>query len=271
MYGRKRKRASSTKKSYRGLPRRKSSRRSYSTPQWQLTSSNPWTNQKTSYAGQWKSTQFPDTHYAKLKVAAYFDIAEAAVVQDLYFAGNNPSDPFLASGTVVPIGYNSYNDQYVYARTMASSCYVRALAGYVTTTGNPMQLTLYPSNSQSALDRISACAQPYKSQCIITPLTPPGATGANPTHSGWNHGYAKDEVKGKMSTAKIIGRSDRDVLGDPNLIVNTASATAPGLPWFWCLNLDTIDSTSTYKLTIEIIVTYYIKFELRRNLALDTL
>lgn len=194
---------------------------------------------------QRQSNWLPDRLEVPLKwtfVLAYS--ITAGVGQEAAFIANSIADPGGSSAATNPYGYDQLSLLYAQYRVRASA--IRATlqidpaSGSTSATNNSVFFAVFPSRRTTTYtsDPMGAAQQPY---------------GKYTQAQGNNVSYQPATIYNYLSTAKMLGLRQQQVLGDPNLaaLINAD----PGTKWYWHVLVTQIGSSlsTTIEVSIEMI------------------
>lgn len=254
------KRRRSSKKSFhsssraRRFKRSKIGRESTALAKRSLMPRDRWvSSQRVSTGVNWVGTQLnPDRQFKKMTVSGIFSTGSVAAIQNFQFSGSSVFDPFQSSGAAQPPGFDGMATQYSHYSVHASSCYVEPVSGITVTTGNPHIYTLYPVTSTQVTLVQDGMSQAYSRTCLFNPSSG-SSTGTDPGAFSY---HPKPYVYQKLKTDKFW-RPGAAAVDDR---VSSAVTTNPAEQWFWIVQIDTIDSSSTFTSSFICKITYYVEF-----------
>lgn len=215
-------------------------------------------------------TGFPDRMFVKLTVSGDFEakFSNTRTPSNVIASGNCIVDPFLASGSVQPVGLDEWANFYYKARVLGSHCKLIVLAGQNAADGGAGTFStssswalwggIMPSNDGSGFSSqaLMESSPRAKVRCM----------------SEYDNSYSK-QIMSYCSTATAKGLSPSAVRIEDGLTTLTTGSTEPADEWFWiCAVAPTVTSNSAgYDVYIDfkIIITYYVELYSRKVLALS--
>lgn len=201
----------------------------------------------------WQTNLNPDRVFKKMTVGGIFTTGSVAAIQNFQFSGSSVFDPFQASGAVQPPNFDEYAAMYSHYAVHASSIYVEPVSGTTATTGSPHVYNVYPVTSTQVNTSADAFAQAYNKTCMFNP-----GNGSSNGSSIGNIGPVggKSYIYTKLKTDKFW-RPGAAAIDDR---VASAVTTNPAEQWFWIVQIDTVDSTSTFTSLFICKITYFVEF-----------
>lgn len=165
----------------------------------------------------------------------------------LFLAGNDITDPFLAFGADTPVGMAQYANFYRNNIVHSSSLQVTPLVinslttNPVTNSALPYQITVVPMTS-TATALIPMDEQPYARTKQFNVGDQSTGVGLD-TYTGLSAQAGNDfkaSVYNVMMTKKMLGYKN---LADEKTTwstVTTGSLSSPSAPWYWCIEIKSL-------------------------------
>lgn len=162
------------------------------------------------------------------------------------FRGNGPYDPDATGVGGSCVGWNQWAGIYNQYRCFGSAINIKALNISTASTGNSI-LNLVPQlEGVSAAYNIIA-GWPYVKNTFLAPVSA-GSNGAM--------------LSNYMSTQKIYDEK----ISQDNVYASSVTSV-PTSQWFWIVQGDTFDQTTSVNIDYQVTMTYYIEFFDRANLS----
>jgi len=255
--GQKRKR--STKASRKGQSKRRKGGRAsalYSSSSRAIPY-HPWRAYRPSISRQLASYS-GDAQLVKLTSSAVWAGSAISIFNTLDLYANSIVDPYASAGAIKPAGFTQWSGLYHRYSVYATSIAVKYMHGSTATSGLPQMFGVFPQAFAAALvtDYSDALSQKNSKYAIID-VTNGTTTGSATTRKN-------DELAVYQTTNQVMGQSRDYYLTDANSATISAN---PANLWYYTCWTDTTDSTSTYNIQIQIIMTQYVRFWARKALA----
>lgn len=249
--GFKRKRYSKKSSRKGGSKRSKAGRESLYDAKRSVGPRDKWVSSQRSTASvNWRTPIKADRVFQKMRVTALVTTGAQTAITNFQFSGNSVFDPFQATGSIQPPGFDQLAIQHTSYTVHASSCYVQPMFGSTTTTSEPHIIVLYPTVTTQTTLWEDGAVQPYAKQCLFTPAFDGTTMGDISGSGGRNYCYQKL----KTDTMFRPGQAavDQSLSG--------LVAGNPSNQWFWEIVVDTLGSTGTYTQTMQVTLTYFVEF-----------
>lgn len=195
-----------------------------------------------------RGTAMPDSILVKLK---YTDIKQIPDGADFRFSyiGNSPLDPSSITPTSGnALAYTEWSSFYEEWICYGSSCRVRIINK---NSNIGIFCALYPQDTiNPAPDYLTAASQPYSKTILVSPL---------------NSGGAVKSMKNYISFKKLKGAfvNDTDYSGN--------TGASPSDKWFWHGLAASTNFVTTFAMTLEVDLVYYMKFYNRKRLTQESI
>lgn len=200
-------------------------------------------------------SSLPDRLYVKLRYREQLSWTQlSGDLGDNVYRGNSCFDPDLTGTGGQPLGFDQWSTFYGYYTVLGSKIEVSSMHNGGGSGANMARVGIVPTNISTAFaatDREVAEETPYAQWKHLTMA----ATGCGQAFQ-----------KSYMSTAKMEGSVRAAIqIADSYSALTTAN---PAAPWFWHV-CNYVPSGSTQSLFQNVVLTYYVVFEGRRQLALS--
>lgn len=193
---------------------------------------------------------FADSTYVKLHYHARVNKVVGASPAVYMFALNDIWDPDLQIGGKTAYGQEYWAQFYKYFTVFGSKISINFISIDASVTNQALDVVLWPSASTTfgADNDFNSCI-PYAKQKIVQ-----GASGRS--------GYL---LYNYMSTSKIMGVAKKRVADDPNFSGQTvptsgSGGSGPNSAAAWFISLQSADRLQNTSTTMNIRLTYYVKF-----------